>query len=36
MAIHHEIKDKKLQCDINREAAEYGHYHLEKVRIFNL
>ena len=36
MAIDHEVKDKKLQYDINREAAEYEHYHLEKLINMNI
>ena len=30
MATDDKIKEEKLQYDINREAAKYHHYHLEK------
>ena len=31
MTIDDKIRDEKLQYNINREAAKYQHYHLEKV-----
>ena len=31
MTIVDKIKDQELQYDINREAAENQHYHLEKL-----
>ena len=36
MTIDDKFKDEKLQYDINREAAKYRHYHLEKLINMNI
>ena len=36
MTIDDEIRDEKLQYDINREAAKFQHYHLEKLINLNI
>ena len=31
MTTDDKVRDAKLQCDTNREAAKISHYHLEKL-----
>ena len=36
MTTDDKIKDKKLQYNINKKAAKYQHYHLEKLININI